>query len=102
MTNRLDLSRTPSEMLKQVPSQHDEAYSNLKAELKALGTGTVASEGWGHPDITLAVLLIASVDSTGNALRRSGLECNEAGKIIPMSLEIVNKAPTGIMAELLS
>jgi hypothetical protein len=105
MTNRLDLSEMRSEMLEHVLSQHDETYSSLKAELKALGTdaSAVASEGWmRHPDIALAVLLIASVDSTGNALRRSRLEPNETSTIIHMSLETVDKAPTGIKGELLS
>jgi hypothetical protein len=103
MTNRLDLSQTPAERLKHVFSQHDEAYSSLKAELKALGTDAAASEGrMRHPDITLAVLLITSADSTGNALRRSGLERIEAGKFIPMALGTVDKAPTDVMEELLS
>ncbi len=105
MTNRLDLSGMRSEMLEHVLSQHDETYSNLKAELKAFGTdaSAVAHEGWTrHPDITLAGLVIASVDSTGNALRRSRLERNETSTIIHMSLVTVDKAPRGIKGELLS
>jgi hypothetical protein len=91
-------------MLKHVLSQHHETFSHLKAELKAFGSdaSAVASEGWGHPDITLAVLLIASVDSTGHAPRRSGLERKEAGKFIHMALGTIDKASTGIMRELLS
>jgi hypothetical protein len=105
MTNRLDLSEMRSVMLEHVLSQHDETYSNLKAELKAFGTDApaVAYGGWmRHPDITLEVLVIASVDSTGNALRRSGLERNEAGQFTHMPLGAVYKTPTGIMGELLS
>jgi hypothetical protein len=105
MTNRLDLSQMRSEMLEHVLSQDDETYSSLKAEPKALGTNAsaVAYEGWmRHSDITLEVLVIASVDSSGNALRRSGLERKEAGKFIHMSLGTVYKASTGIRGELLS
>jgi hypothetical protein len=97
MTNRLDLAEMRSVMLEHVLSQHDETYSNLKAELKALGTdaSAVAYEGWTrHRSITLAVLLIAWVDSTGSALRRSGLERNGAGKFIHMAFGTVDKAPT--------